>query len=124
MKQPVKIFPQTIVKHLKSLNTYLFIHNLSVSFRFYHVSTINREYLSRVMRKPAFCICKNKGADQLHRSRIADECLCFCYIDGTILLLPKSKISSLWPSSVVEQPGLCLTWSETVNTCFLATGLI
>ena len=23
------------------------------------------DYMSRIMRKPAFCICKNKGADQL-----------------------------------------------------------
>ena len=33
--------------------------------------------------------------------------LCFCYIDRIIPLLPKSEISSLWPSSVAVQPGLC-----------------
>ena len=41
--------------------------------------------LSSDMRKPAFCICENKGADQRF----------FRYIDCIIPLLPKSEISSL-----------------------------
>ena len=32
------------------------------------------------MRKPTFCICKNKEADQLHRNRKAYQRLCFRYI--------------------------------------------
>ena len=40
--------------------------------------------MSNVMRKPAFCICVNKGADQLRGNRTADQLLCFCYIDSTI----------------------------------------
>ena len=32
------------------------------------------------MRKPAFCICENKGADQLCSNCTADQCLCFRYI--------------------------------------------
>ena len=52
-------------------------------------------YLSRVVRKPAFCICENKGADQLRGNREADQRLCFRYIDSTIPLLSKSKNSSL-----------------------------
>ena len=51
--------------------------------------------MSRAMRKPAFCICKNKDADQLRGNREADQRLCFRYIDSTIPLLPKSKILSL-----------------------------
>ena len=47
-------------------------------------------YLSRVMRKPTFCICKNKDADQLRGSREADHRLCFRYTDSTIYLLSKS----------------------------------
>ena len=39
-------------------------------------------------------------------------------------LLPKSEISRLQPSSVVVQPGLCGTWSETPKTGFLTTRLI
>ena len=51
--------------------------------------------MSLVMRKPAFCICKNKGADQLGGNREADQRLCFLYIDSRIRLLHKFKISSL-----------------------------
>ena len=65
------------------------------------------------MRKPMFGICENKDADQLRGNGEADQRLCFRYIDSTIPLLSKSEISSLLPSSVVVQPGLCRTWSET-----------
>ena len=51
--------------------------------------------LSRVVRKPAFCICENKDADQLLGDREADQRLCFRYTDSTIPLLPKSEISNL-----------------------------
>ena len=44
------------------------------------------------MRKPAFCICENKDADQLRGYREADQCLCFRFIDSSISLLSKSKI--------------------------------
>ena len=74
----------------------------------------NVYYMSRVVRKPAFCICENKDADQL---------LCFRYTDSTISLLPKYGISSLQPSSVAVQPGLCGTWSETPKAGFLTTRL-
>ena len=76
------------------------------------------------MRKPAFCICENKDADQLHGNRKADQRLCFRFMDSTIPLLPKSEISSLQPSSVAVQPGLCRTWSETPKTGTLVTQLI
>ena len=65
------------------------------------------------MRKPTFCICENKDADQLRGDREADQRLCFRYIDSTIPILSKSEISNLYPSSVAVQPGLCRTWSET-----------
>ena len=76
------------------------------------------------MRKPGFCICENKDADQLRGNREADQRLCFRYIDRTIPLLPKYEISSLYPSYVIAQPGLCGTWSETPKTGFLRTRLI
>ena len=41
------------------------------------------------MRKPAFCICENKDADQLRGYREAVQGLCFRYTDSTIPLLPK-----------------------------------
>ena len=42
------------------------------------------------MRKPVFCICKNKDAIQ------PDQRLCFCYKDSTVPLLSKSEVSSLY----------------------------
>ena len=47
--------------------------------------------MSHIIRKPAFCICKIKVADQLHSS----VPLFFSYIDSTISILPKSEISNL-----------------------------
>ena len=76
------------------------------------------------MRKPAFCICENKDADQLRGNREANQRLCFRYTDSTIPLLSKSEISSLWSSSVAVQSGLCRTCSETPKTGFLTTRLI
>ena len=57
--------------------------------------TDEQPYMSLVMRKPAFCICENKDADQLRGNREADQRLCFRYTDSTIPLLPKYEISSL-----------------------------
>ena len=51
--------------------------------------------MSRGVRKPGFCIWENKDADQLRGNREADQRLCFRYMDSTIPLLPKYKISSL-----------------------------
>ena len=76
------------------------------------------------MRKPAFCICENEDADQLRGNREADQCLCFRYIYSTIPLLHIYEISSLYPSSVAVQPGLCRNWSQTPMTGFLTTSLI
>ena len=79
---------------------------------------------SCVVRKPACCICENKDADQLRGNRQADQRLCFRYADSTISLLRKYEISSLQPSTVAVQPGLCGTWSETPKTGFLTTKLM
>ena len=42
-------------------------------------------------------------------------------VDSIISLVSKPKISSPYLASVAEQPGLCLTWSETQKTVFLMT---
>ena len=76
------------------------------------------------MRKTTFCIGENKAADQLRGNREADQRLCFRLTDSTIPLLLKYKISSLLTSSVVVQPGLCHTWSETQIVGFLTHRLI
>ena len=71
------------------------------------------------MQKPAFCICENKGADQLGGNPAAEQLLCFHNIACTVPLLPKLEISSLSRSSVTVQPCLCQTWSETIKTGFV-----
>ena len=55
----------------------------------------HRSYMSCIVRKPAFCICENKDADQLRGNRKADQRLCFRYIGSIIPLVPKNEISSL-----------------------------
>ena len=42
-----------------------------------------------------FCIYENKGVDQMGGNHKADELLCSRYIESTLPLLPKSKISNL-----------------------------
>ena len=67
--------------------------------------SIAKDRMSRIMRKPAFCICENKGTDQLCDNRTADQLLCFCYIDSAFLLLSESEIQAsnhlLWSYSPV-----------------------
>ena len=60
------------------------------------------------MRKPTICISENKGTDQLRSNCEADQHLCFRYMDSTIPLLSKSKISSLWSSSVFVYRPVCV----------------
>ena len=65
--------------------------------------------LSHVMRKPAFCMHANKGIDQFWA---ADHWLCFRYLDSTIPLFPKSKISSL---SIFYGCTARFVWDLVVN---------
>ena len=74
--------------------------------------------MSLVVRKPAFCICENKDADQLRGNRVADQRLFFRYTDSTIPYLSKSEISSFKPSSVAVQPGFYRTWSKNPEDRF------
>ena len=76
------------------------------------------------MRKPEFCLCENKGADQLRSNCGANQRHCFRYKDSIISLHSTSDISSLWPFSVFVQLSLCWTRSETTKTGFLASRLI
>ena len=46
------------------------------------------------MRKPGFCICENKDADQLRSYCAAGQHLCFRYMDSAIPLLSKSKFQA------------------------------
>ena len=66
-----------------------------LSFRSLDITISLYPHMSLVMRKPAFCVCKNKDADQLRGDREADQRLCFRYTDSAIPLLPKYEILSL-----------------------------
>ena len=77
--------------------------NIPFSFRLFE--RVLAIYFSRVVRKPVFAHAKNEGADQLRVNNVADQRLCFRYIDSTIPVLPKSQISSFMPSSVVVKHG-------------------
>ena len=62
------------------------------------------------MRKPAFCICENKDADQLRGNREADQRLCFAtwIVQSLFYLNPKFHSSShlVWLySPVCVGPG-------------------
>ena len=63
---------------------------------------------SSVTRKPALCICKNKGADQLCGYRTADQRLCFRYkinvVQSLYFLNPKFQASNypLWLYSPIR----------------------
>ena len=57
---------------------------------------------------------RSKDADQLR----GDHRHCFRYLDSTIHLLHKYKISSLYSSPEAVQPSLCQTWSETTLLVF------
>ena len=59
------------------------------------LKNIHAYHLSCVVRKPDFCICEKKDADQLRGNREADQRLCFRYTYSTIPLLPIYEISSL-----------------------------
>ena len=68
--------------------------------------------MSRIIRKPEFCLCENKGVDQLRSYLEADQRLCFRYTDSTIIIphLLKSKISTIHPASVTVQAGVRPDW--------------
>ena len=102
-----------------------FVFDYRVHVHTQHVKCLRVQqslYTSRRMRKPAICICENKGADQLRGKRETAQRLCSRYTDSTIPLLLKSEISSFQPASVTVHAGLRRTWSETKLFVFSRTG--
>ena len=67
----------------KSLQSFSFKRTFFIADR----SSAECYYTSHVMRKPAFCICKNKGNDQLCSNRAAHQCLRYRYLDSKPCLL-------------------------------------
>ena len=79
-----------------------------------------------IMRKPAFCICENKGADQLCGNRRADhQRLCFRYIDSAIPLLSKLEAIFLgcttrFVSDMVGNPKYRFSHGAAQMICYLS----
>ena len=90
-----------------------------VHIEYGYINMMDFKKMSCIISKPAFCIREHKVTEQLRSNCAADQCLCFCFIDSTPPLLPKSEISSLYPSSVAVQSSLCPTGLETPKTGFL-----
>ena len=61
--------------------------------------------------------------DQLGNQNVGFLMTRLSYIDCTINLLPKSEISSLWPSLVVVQPGFCWTCIHVISPYFGGSSL-
>ena len=83
--------------------------------------------LSHVMSKLTFCMCVNKGADQLRSNCAADQSLCFRCIDSTILFLhPKFQASYhfLWLFSLVCVSLVCVRPGRKLLTGFLLMRLL
>ena len=75
IKLPEYIILYSIFKYkLNNSDTVMFLNRPNAiqrqQIQKFDIKIFPRNHLNNVMRKPAFCICKNKGADQ-H--------LCFCY---------------------------------------------
>ena len=68
-------------------------------------------HLSHVMRKPSFCICKNKGADSwaVTAQLISASVFATLIVKSLFSLNPKVQASNhfLW---LTVQSVLCLTW--------------
>ena len=76
-----------------------------------HLKILVKIYGPYIMGRPAFCMCENKGADQLRGKRAADHHLCFRYIESTIPKLPRSKT-------------VCTSWFVLDLVKTLKTGLL
>ena len=76
------------------------------------------------MRKCVYAICeKQRRRSTAHSCSLISTFVVRC-LYSIVPLVSISKISSLYLASVAAQTGLCLTWSQTLKTGFLVTGLI
>ena len=85
------------------------------------------------MRIPAFCICENKGTDQLHGNHATDQHFCFRYQDSRTIefLNPKFHTSShlLWLYSPVfvglgsPEDRFARDVAQIVNKCILLNSI-
>ena len=71
------------------------------------------------MKKKDFCLCENKGTDELRSNCEADQRLCFRYTDSKIPLLHIAKISSFqlpgwFMSDLVINPNCWFSHAEAL----------
>ena len=71
------------------------------------------------MRKPVYAILNNKGADQPEHPHSLISAFVVRCLDSITPLDSISEISSLYLAYVAAQAGLCLNWSQTLETGFL-----
>ena len=88
---PTQFFSETFTKKTQTV----FYRLSSMKQSICHFKALLKLLHCCVIRKPTFCICENKDADQLRSNREADQRLCFRCIDSKIPLLSKSEISSI-----------------------------
>ena len=77
-------------------------------------------YMSRIVRKPDFCLCENKGADQLRCHCEAGQRLCSSYTDSSSSKIRNFRLLSCFCDCT---GGFVSTWSEPPKTGFLASRL-
>ena len=109
-------------KKKKKKKTFFFLFNVFLFFFFFFFFFFFGFFFLVFFVFFVFGLGENKGADQLRSNCESDQRLCFCYTDSTIPLLSKSKISTLYSSSVLVQLGLCQTSSETRRPVFSHPG--
>ena len=79
--------------------------------------------VSLVMKKPALCICENKGADKLCSNRTADQRLSFRYIDSIAQIQNFTPLpifcgyTSRFVSKLVGNPGDRFSSNEAHLKC-------
>ena len=112
----------------------LFIFNWNIIFRSSILSILcllGYEHLNSVLNKWATSwenlllpYANNKGADQpVHPRSLISAFVVRC-LDSIIPPVCISEISSLYLTTVAEQAGLSLSWSQTPETGFLVTRLV
>ena len=82
--------------------------------------------MSHFIRKPVFCKCENKDADQLRNNFAADQLLCFCYIVLSFFYHnPKFEDSNhlLWLHSLICVGSVWKPRSSVPKTGFLMSRL-
>ena len=88
-----------------------------------YLEILNLQYMSRIIRKPDFCLCENKDTDQLCSNCTADQRLLFLLLGQyNSSITSTQNLKSL--SSETVQANLCQTRSETPKTGFLTLRLI